>query len=148
MIKFPHVVPMPPSLVAAAFDNPGKQTNAASMTHREGCCLATLADGLDDGAFGVSHGQKQVDGARADSLPQGSSMLLPVRSRVMISTMPFVSTNPNRHDYWRSIILFGRNVASYKFALAKSLRNSLATSETSYILKSCQSRLGGTSQST
>src|SRR5215813_9905519 len=145
MIKFPHVVPMPPSLVAAAFDNPGKQTNAASMTHREGCCLATLADGLDDGAFGVSHGQKQVDVAPEQ---RRSSMLLPVRSRVMISTMPFVSTNPNRHDYWRSIILFGRNVASYKFALAKSLRNSLATSETSYILKSCQSRLGGTSQST
>jgi hypothetical protein len=24
-------------------------------------------------------------------------------------------------DYWRAVILFGRNVASYKFALAKSL---------------------------
>ena len=24
-------------------------------------------------------------------------------------------------DYWRGIVLFGRNVASYKFALAKSL---------------------------
>jgi hypothetical protein len=33
----------------------------------------------------------------------------------------FVDTNPSREDYWRSVILFGRNVASYKFALAKSL---------------------------
>ena len=29
--------------------------------------------------------------------------------------------NPTLDNYWRSIILFGRNVASYKFALAKSL---------------------------
>lgn len=28
---------------------------------------------------------------------------------------------PSLESYWRSIILFGRNVASYKFALAKSL---------------------------
>ena len=28
---------------------------------------------------------------------------------------------PSLEDYWRSIILFGRNVATYKFALAKSL---------------------------
>jgi hypothetical protein len=33
----------------------------------------------------------------------------------------FVEINPTREDYWRSVILFGRNVASYKFALAKSL---------------------------
>jgi len=30
-------------------------------------------------------------------------------------------TNPDKETYWRSIILFGSNVASYKFALAKSL---------------------------
>jgi hypothetical protein len=33
----------------------------------------------------------------------------------------FEEVNPSRESYWRSIILFGRNVASYKFALAKSL---------------------------
>ena len=33
----------------------------------------------------------------------------------------FVSQDPQLEDYWRGIILFGRNVASYKFALAKSL---------------------------
>lgn len=33
----------------------------------------------------------------------------------------FTDTAPDIETYWRSIILFGRNVASYKFALAKSL---------------------------
>lgn len=33
----------------------------------------------------------------------------------------FTEFKPRREDYWRSIILFGRNVASYKFALGKSL---------------------------
>ena len=33
----------------------------------------------------------------------------------------FVSISPTLQDYWRSIILFGRNTASYKFALANSL---------------------------
>jgi 5-methylcytosine-specific restriction endonuclease McrA len=33
----------------------------------------------------------------------------------------FIDTTPDLETYWRSIILFGRNVASYKFALAKSL---------------------------
>jgi len=33
----------------------------------------------------------------------------------------FISKEPSLDDYWRGIILFGRNVASYKFALAKSL---------------------------
>ena len=33
----------------------------------------------------------------------------------------FVSITPTLEDYWRSIILFGRNTASYKFALANSL---------------------------
>lgn len=36
-------------------------------------------------------------------------------------SIPFVSKEPLLGDYWRGIILFGRNVASYKFALAKSL---------------------------
>ena len=33
----------------------------------------------------------------------------------------FYEIQPTLENYWRSIILFGRNVASYKFALAKSL---------------------------
>lgn len=33
----------------------------------------------------------------------------------------FQEQYPSTESYWRSIILFGRNVASYKFALAKSL---------------------------
>jgi hypothetical protein len=33
----------------------------------------------------------------------------------------FIETNPTTDAYWRSIILFGRNSASYKFALGKSL---------------------------
>jgi hypothetical protein len=34
---------------------------------------------------------------------------------------PFTECQPTLENYWRSIILFGRNVASYKFALGKSL---------------------------
>ncbi|MDF1690442.1 MAG: HNH endonuclease domain-containing protein [Cycloclasticus sp.] len=33
----------------------------------------------------------------------------------------FYEIEPSLENYWRSIILFGRNVASYKFALAKSM---------------------------
>jgi len=35
--------------------------------------------------------------------------------------MEFLEIEPKKEDYWRSIILFGKNVASYKFALAKAL---------------------------
>lgn len=34
---------------------------------------------------------------------------------------PFLAYQPTRENHWRSIVLFGRNVASYKFALARSL---------------------------
>lgn len=44
----------------------------------------------------------------------------------------FYEVEPSLENYWRSIILFGRNVASYKFALAKSLHD-LKQSETSVI---------------
>ena len=37
------------------------------------------------------------------------------------SVRAFAETAPGLEDFWRSIILFGRNVASYKFALGKSL---------------------------
>jgi hypothetical protein len=33
----------------------------------------------------------------------------------------FLDRDPALENYWRSVILFGQNVASYKFALAKSL---------------------------
>ena len=33
----------------------------------------------------------------------------------------FIQTNPTADAYWRSVILFGKNSASYKFALGKSL---------------------------
>ncbi len=33
----------------------------------------------------------------------------------------FTEKSPSLENYWRSIILFGRNVASYKFALGQSL---------------------------
>lgn len=33
----------------------------------------------------------------------------------------FQEENPTLENYWRSVVLFGNNVASYKFALAKSL---------------------------
>lgn len=35
--------------------------------------------------------------------------------------MEFIKTEPTLANYWRSIILFGQNTASYKFALAKAL---------------------------
>lgn len=38
-----------------------------------------------------------------------------------MSEAKFFAVDPKLEDYWRAIILFGRNVASYKFALAKSL---------------------------
>ena len=35
--------------------------------------------------------------------------------------LKFYEIEPSLENYWRSIILFGRNVATYKFALAKAL---------------------------
>ncbi len=35
--------------------------------------------------------------------------------------MEFYEVEPTMENYWRSVILFGRNVASYKFALSKAL---------------------------
>lgn len=40
--------------------------------------------------------------------------------RVLIMSL-FQDTAPSLESYWRAIILFGRNSASYKFALAKAL---------------------------
>lgn len=33
----------------------------------------------------------------------------------------FISYTPSFEDQWRAIVLFGRNVASYKFALSRAL---------------------------
>ena len=47
----------------------------------------------------------------------------------MLSMTRFEQVNPSTESYWRSIILFGRNSATFKFALAKSLLE-LANKET------------------
>lgn len=39
----------------------------------------------------------------------------------MTSTSEYLAVTPDRESSWRSIVLFGRNVASYKFALAEAL---------------------------
>lgn len=46
----------------------------------------------------------------------------------------FKEEYPSLESYWRSVILFGRNVASYKFALAKSLLEIAPTGKTSVTL--------------
>ena len=38
-----------------------------------------------------------------------------------MAKLSFFRPDINEEDCWRSIVLFGRNVASYKFALAASL---------------------------
>lgn len=52
-----------------------------------------------------------------------SSLLLPIAAgQVMISCMAtFIEPTPRETSCWRSVILFGANVACYKFALGKSL---------------------------
>lgn len=47
----------------------------------------------------------------------------------------FKEQHPSLDSYWRSIILFGRNVASYKFALAKSLLEIAPTGKTHITLE-------------
>ncbi len=42
----------------------------------------------------------------------------------------YIHIDPGLDAYWRSIILFGRNVASYKFALGKTLLELAARGET------------------
>ena len=38
-----------------------------------------------------------------------------------MTTMPFIPGNPSVEDCWRGVVLYGRNTASYKFALATAL---------------------------
>ena len=47
----------------------------------------------------------------------------------------FLATKPSTENYWRGIILLGRNVASYKLALAKSLLELAATKKTFFTLE-------------
>jgi hypothetical protein len=47
----------------------------------------------------------------------------------------FLDRDPTLENYWRSIILFGQNVASYKFALAKSLIELSGAGKTSITLE-------------
>lgn len=46
--------------------------------------------------------------------------------------MAFADIQPSNENMWRSVILFGRNVASYKFALAQSLLD-LANQEKTFL---------------
>ena len=46
----------------------------------------------------------------------------------------FQNEYPSLESYWRSIILFGRNVASYKFSLAASLLELISRGKTSITL--------------
>src|SRR5665647_824467 len=47
----------------------------------------------------------------------------------------FQEAHPSLESYWRSVILFGRNAASYKFALAKSLLEIAPTGRTEITLE-------------
>lgn len=48
----------------------------------------------------------------------------------MPGIIEFQEEHPSLESYWRSIILFGRNVASYKFALAEALLDLAPTGKT------------------
>jgi hypothetical protein len=47
----------------------------------------------------------------------------------------FYEIEPSPENYWRAVILFGRNVASYKFALAKALFDLKGSEAASSVLK-------------
>jgi hypothetical protein len=47
----------------------------------------------------------------------------------------FLDQQRTHENYWRAVILFGQNVASYKFALAKSLIDLGANGQTAISLE-------------
>lgn len=47
----------------------------------------------------------------------------------------FQEYHPSLESYWRSIVLFGRNVATYKFAFTKSLIDLQTQGKTHVTLK-------------
>ncbi|NLX70787.1 MAG: hypothetical protein GX024_07830 [Clostridiales bacterium] len=53
-----------------------------------------------------------------------------VEVKALADIITFQEEYPSIDSYWRSVILFGRNVASYKFALAKSLLEIVETGKT------------------
>jgi len=62
-------------------------------------------------------------GSRADT-PSRSALSAGTktdRGPSRMSTLLFLDDQPAPLDQWRAIVLYGRNVASYKFALAESL---------------------------
>jgi hypothetical protein len=38
-----------------------------------------------------------------------------------MDALPFIPSTPTVEDCWRGVVLYGRNTASYKFALASAL---------------------------
>ncbi len=71
-------------------------------------------------------GQYFVAALRVDNFKtnqKASSLYQLIWGKVTTKLMSelFISKVPSLEDYWRGIILYGRNVASYKFALAKTL---------------------------
>ncbi len=49
--------------------------------------------------------------------------------------MSFLEIKPRVEDYWRAIILFGKNTSSYKFALAKALLSKCTEGKSLYSLE-------------
>lgn len=47
----------------------------------------------------------------------------------------FLSEPPKRETSWRAVVLFGRNVTSYKFSLAQSLLEIAEKSESRVLIK-------------
>ena len=56
----------------------------------------------------------------------------------------FTETTPGAGNYWRGIVLFGRNSATYKFALARSLIELALEGRKKYPSKNSRSRTRGT----
>ena len=60
----------------------------------------------------------------------------------------FTGQQPSDEQHWRSIVLFGRNVALFKFALAKSLLEIAGNGQGSSLLMTLQRLSPETSAST
>jgi hypothetical protein len=61
--------------------------------------------------------------------PRGGYAVLSLeRATIERMSESFLATEPRLEDYWRAIILFGRNVASCRFSLANALLELKATS--------------------
>jgi hypothetical protein len=56
------------------------------------------------------------------------------RKSIMSNIEVFQQVHPSDSSYWRSIVLFRKNAATYKFALAKSLLEIAPTEKTNISL--------------